>query len=393
VAQRQADAVVPVQLIPVSARVANAVVSYGWYLEKTFWPTDLAAYYAHPLTQWTWGPVLRVGTALLAITLGTVLLAPLEPWLLVGWLWFVGTLVPVVGLVQVGEQARADRFVYVPHIGLLTGLVWTAADLLVRLRVPAVVQGGLAGASVAALAVGTTTQVTYWHETESLWRHALAVDPDNHRAHSLLGRHLASRAVAASDIDALAEARSHFEAAVAVRPNVEEYEFGYGLLLMYEQELGAAAERYQKALSLLRKKANFAEKELYADTLHNLGYTRLRQGKLAEAEKCLREALEVRPQVADTRAMLGQVLWELDRRTEAAQEWEEALRESPHEPEALIGVGQTWLWKQRYADAARALREAVRLKPESSRARSLLGLARGRDGHAGEAVGVCPGGR
>src|SRR5262249_55226865 len=156
--------------------------------------------------------------------------------LLIGWLWFVGTLVPVIGLFQVGDQAMADRFVYVPHIGLFIGLVWSAAALLDGLRVPAAAQIGLASVAVLACAVVTFGQVKTWRDTETIWLHALAVDRNNHRAHTNLGQYYLGQGKAAVS-------RRHYQAAVDLQPDVADFNYNLGVVLLLQGENELAVQR------------------------------------------------------------------------------------------------------------------------------------------------------
>jgi hypothetical protein len=155
------------------------------YLGQTLWPQGLTVFYPypfHPLGTWrvAGAALLLGGVTALAVWQGRR-----RPYLLVGWLWFLGTLVPDTGLVQVGEQARADRFTYVPHIGLFILAAWGAHDLLERWPWP--LRAGLAGAVLAACLVCTSLQVRHWRDSITLWEHALRVDPGNPRAHANLG--------------------------------------------------------------------------------------------------------------------------------------------------------------------------------------------------------------
>jgi hypothetical protein len=218
VTQQQVAAFTELGVLSLSGRLANALLSYLWYLEKTFWPTGLAAFYCHSGSNWQSGPVLTAGLILLGITLGAAVSARRLPWLLVGWLWFLGTLVPVIGLVQIGQQARADRFVYVPHIGLFVALVWSCAALANRLRLPIWTQASLATACLLLLTARTWDQVGYWRNPAVLWSHALAVTTDNHRAHCLMGGALAQQAETKGDVAKLARARRHLEQAISLQP-------------------------------------------------------------------------------------------------------------------------------------------------------------------------------
>ena len=164
-------------------RLANALASYGSYLASTLWPSHLALFYPHPRGNWSLLPVLAGAAVLLAATLLARREAGRRPWLLAGWLWFVGALVPVIGFAQGGRQGWADRFSYFPHIGLFLMLVWGAAELAARLRIRAAIQA-VAGVLVLGWLVGLTqAQVAHWRDSLTVWQRALAVTRDNDFAH------------------------------------------------------------------------------------------------------------------------------------------------------------------------------------------------------------------
>jgi hypothetical protein len=190
-AQTWGGAVQPLHHLPFPARVANALVAYVAYLGKTFWPTDLAVYY--PLDTVPPGQAAGAALLLAVLTLLALREARRRPYLLVGWLWFLGALVPVIGLVQVGDQARADRYTYVPHLGLFVALVWGAADLLAALRVPVAAQALLASIVLAGCAALTWAQVGHWKDTLTLWEHSLRVTGPNYRGEAGLGYTLYER--------------------------------------------------------------------------------------------------------------------------------------------------------------------------------------------------------
>jgi hypothetical protein len=176
-------ALVPLNALPLSARLANALTAYGWYLGRTFYPLRLAVLYPHPYHNWSPVSALLGAGMLLSLTALALWQAGRRPWLIVGWLWFVGTLVPVIGLAQGGVQAWADRFSYWPHIGLFIAIVWAAGELVGRFRIPAAVVGTTAGLVLGSLGVLTSVQVGYWQDSRTLWEHTLAVTKDNDRAH------------------------------------------------------------------------------------------------------------------------------------------------------------------------------------------------------------------
>jgi tetratricopeptide (TPR) repeat protein len=382
-AQRYSDAVRSVQVLPLSARLANAVESCGWYLEKTFWPTGLAVFYPHPGSGWAVGPLLVWGPALVAITGLAVSLRRQCPYLLVGWLWFLGTLVPVIGLVQVGAQARADRYTYVPHIGLFIALVWATADGLDRLRVPALARAAAAVACLVPLALLTWVQVGYWHDTVTIWGHALDIDPANRKAaQNLAGvlfnqaNELATRGLAESDPDLLAAAAERYRRAVVLEPGRVDYHFNFGLLLLDRGDGNGAAQE-------MRAAGRLQPGDMRA--WYNVGLALRMTGRTTDAEGAFRHVLHYNPEVASARAQLGTVLWQQGRRQPAAAAWEAALRQSPGEPEALAGTGQALLREGRNDEAARRLAASVATSPLPERV-SLVGVALGRLGRWPEAV-------
>jgi hypothetical protein len=185
-AREDHGAVVPLGNLSLSARLANALAGYGWYLSTTFCPWHLAVLYPHPFENWSGLRAVAGGAALFAITALSVWQAGRWPWLFTGWLWFVGTLVPVIGLVQGGGQAWADRFSYWPHIGLFVAVVWGLGALVERLRIPSLVSATAGALVLAGLGILTWVQVGYWRDATTLWAHTLAVTRDNDRAHERL---------------------------------------------------------------------------------------------------------------------------------------------------------------------------------------------------------------
>lgn len=172
-----------------SARLANAFTAYGWYLFHTFFPWRLAVLYPHPYEQWTIGPTLAGAATMLFVSACVWWQAARRPWLLVGWVWFVVALLPVIGLAQGGRQAWADRFCYWPHIGLFVAIVWGLGEIVERLRIPIVISR-LAVSSVFALfSFLTWNQVGTWRDTPTLWQRALLVTANNDQAHEHLARY------------------------------------------------------------------------------------------------------------------------------------------------------------------------------------------------------------
>jgi tetratricopeptide (TPR) repeat protein len=312
-AQVQAHAV---RTHPFSARVGNALLAYGSYLGKTFWPVNLAVYYPHPGAV-PWGPVL--GAALLLAAVTVLVLGPgrRRPYLAVGWLWFLGTLVPVIGLVQVGGQALADRYTYVPLIGVFVMLAWGAADLAAAWGLPRIVLAGTAVAVLAGCAALARVQVGYWQSSLSLWEHAAEVTENNATAHINVGR-------CHYEQGQLAAARAEYEKAAAIDPQLAEPHNDLGNVLRDLGEREEAVAEYQKAIDRAPR----------APLGHfNLGIVLIELGRPEGAAAAFAEAAALDPGNAPIHAILANALQQAGRLEEAVAEYRTALR---------MGLAQVW---------------------------------------------------
>jgi tetratricopeptide (TPR) repeat protein len=397
-AQRHGNAVVPIDVLPISVRLGNMIVGYCWYLQKTFWPSGLAVYYPHTRTMPSAASLVLGTGLLLGITLAAVLTARRRPWLIVGWLWFLGTLVPVIGLVQVGNQATADRYSYVPHIGLFLAIVWSLDEVLQRWRVPAAVAGGLAAAGILLLAGLTWQQAVCWRNPEGIWRQALAATPNNPVAHMNLAGDLFLRARQAREQAARMDAAGvHNQAAALLQQSQQLYDESEALYTRAVQlDPDAPASHYNLGTVLLDR-GHLAEAfEHFTEVVkrqkdpaaawHNMGIVRFRQRRYREAADCFEHAVEHDPRAPDTLAALGNTLWQLGRRQEAERSLKEALAIHPTEAEALAGMGVVFLRDGKDREAEEALRAALREKPGMAWAYSHLATALGRLGKRRDAL-------
>jgi len=372
----QSDSIVPLSVIPMSARLANAAAGYGWYLTHTFWPANLAALYLHPGRKWAVLPVVAGLVALLIITALATWQARRRRWLIVGWLWFVGTLVPVIGFAQGGEQSWADRFSYWPHVGLFIITAWGLSELAERWRIPPRVRATAAAACIGALTVLTWIQTGYWRDTFTLWTRATAVTTDNAVAHLHLGYYHLNRGVPE-------KAAIHFAEAVRIRPDYPEQQAYLGAALLSLGRVAEACEHLQRAV------------DLDANTegcWYNLGQARLHLGEPDAAIRCFHKALELHsdPEESRTGQMaltgLGLALLETGRCTEAITAFRDALALDPKQGQAWHGLGKVYLKQGRLDDAFTALSKAVEYGPSPAGALSDLGLALGRQGRWAKAV-------
>lgn len=312
-AQRSIGAVESIEGHPLSARCLNAVVVYAAYLRKTVLPDDLAIFYPHPRDQLALSAVAVAAAVLLTITLAAVIWLRRFPYLFVGWCWYLGTLVPTIGIVQVGRQQMADRFTYFPSIGLFIAFVWFVADLapagFVRSRLlPAIGVAGLAGMAVICF-----VQVGYWQNSLTLFRHAIDCGQDSAISRSFLGSSL----VASGHTD---EGMAFLESAVAMQPNDHEFEFNLAVALQIRGQLDAAAKHYTEALRLHERDAG----------VHlNLGIILLKRHEYQAAKKNFLRSAELDPDEVKTYANLGKLCLETGQYSESLTYSKEALDIDP----------------------------------------------------------------
>lgn len=229
--------------LPVSARLINAATSYVAYLRQMFWPTALVPFYPHPEHGVPMAELVLAIALLTAVTAIALALRKTRPYLAVGWFWYVGMLVPVIGLIQVGWQARADRYTYLPQIGLSIAFTWLVADVVKRRRIPRGVVGAVGALIISALASAAFVQTRHWRDSETLWRRTLAVTPDNDVAQNNLGIVLAARGRPE-------EAMQHYVAALKLRPDNVPAHINVANLLLSRGDTQGAIEHLRRVLEL-----------------------------------------------------------------------------------------------------------------------------------------------
>lgn len=356
--QQRAGGVSSAAVLPMDLRALNALESYAIYLRQFLWPSELAVFYPHPRDSVSLVGALLAGGLLVGVTAAVLCAGRRRGYLTVGWLWYLGTLVPVIGLVQAGMQARADRYMYWPLAGLALALAFGLADLAAGRRR---VQRALAAcglAAVFALAVVTTRQVETWRDTEALFRRALAVTERNHVAHAGLAlvHHQAGR---------FDEAIPHYRQAIGFHPQWVTPRVGLGDSLLAAGELETALAAYRKAVAL-------APDDARARTQLAKGLAQ--SGDLERAALQLRRALELAPDigVAVIETNLGSVLLARGRADEASLHFRRALALDPGGEEGLRGLaaatvarGEAAAARGAFADAIALQREALALAPDS----------------------------
>jgi tetratricopeptide (TPR) repeat protein len=334
------------EAVPFGRRVGNAFVSYVVYLGKTFWPAKLAAFY--PLPNAVPWPKATAAAALLAlITVLTLLRLRRSPWLAVGWLWFLGMLVPVIGILQVGRQGMADRYTYLPSIGLFLALVWEAAELAARSPTTRATRAALPAATlvlVAVLAVACRSQVDTWKNSLTLFGHAIAVTDGNYLAHLNYG-------VAMAHDGHDAEAMAEYYKALAIEPNMMEAQAALGTALHQQGRSAQALPHLRKAVRLRPDSAQFR---------HTLAITLEDLGRHNEAIAELRKAVELNPRFADAEYGLGSIYLEQGKTAEALEHYQKALAINPDLTELYGPTANLLAARGDLAGAARLRNEAAR---------------------------------
>jgi protein O-mannosyl-transferase len=318
--QSAGRATATIAAFPLGQRLANALVSYVLYLRRTFWPAGLAAFYPHPDTigrPVSTGSAAAAAALLLALTVLCLWRIREQPYLAVGWLWFLGMLVPVIGLVQIGSQALADRYTYLPLLGIFAAVCWGARDLLRRCRVSPRAAAAAASAAVLALAVPARLQAAVWRDGATLYTHAIRVTDRNWLAWNNLGM---------QELASPEEAARCFREAVSIKPD-------------------------------------------YADAWYNLGVALGSEGRHAEAASSYRVALGLEPGNADGWVNLANEDRALGNPASAAAEGETALRFRPGDPLALSGLVLSDLAR---GDVRRAREDLARLRAADPEAASAL---------------------
>ena len=343
IVQRQTGAMDYAKHLPFDQRFANAVVSYVVYLAQSVWPSGLAVFYPYPEDGL---PIWQVaGSAALLVLLSALAMrwARTRPYLAVGWLWYLGTLIPMIGLVQVGLQARADRYMYLPLVGLAIAAAWGAADLASLRRGARQFLAVVGAAAVAGLAFAASQQVKTWRDPMTLFEQAIAVTEDNFLAHGNLAAELLLRG--RTD-----EAESHYREALRIRPGRPEVLLGWADALAAQGRLGEALGRYEELLQ--RNPAD-------ARVAGHYGLALLRVGRFVEARDPLERALAVHGDVAELHAGMALATSQLGDFARAVRHGREALRLDPALDSAANNLA--WILATSPDPSARNPEESIRI--------------------------------
>ncbi len=321
--------------LPLVERVENAVASYGVYLRQMVFPVGLAIPYPNPPNGLLFGEAVRAFILLAVISIVVLACWKKRPYLLAGWLWYLGILVPMIGIIQISYYSHADRYTYLPQIGICVAITWLVAEW----RVSRVALGGLMAGMLALFMVCAWQQTAYWQNSETLWTYTLACTADNDIAQNNLG-----------------------------------------LVLMQKGRMDAAITCFQKALQI---------RPDYADARNNLGYALLQMGKGDAAITFFRQALQIRPDLAAAHNNLGMALFEKGRADEAIAHFQSALQIEPGLATAHNNLGNALLQTGKGDAAITCFQQALQIRPDFAEAHDNLGNALLQTGKVDEAIAHC----
>lgn len=368
-APRHGEGVVSFVRLPLSERIENAIVSYARYLGKTCWPTDLAVYYPHP---GEWSGLLVAAAVALVVIVSALAVRTFRrfPWFFIGWFWFVGTLVPVLGIVQVGGQSMADRFTYLPSIGLFIAIVWTVRELVLGNRALRLASVAGAGVLTIVCALITHRQAGYWKNSHTLFTHAAKVTPPSTLLLNSMGDALLDQARPE-------EAMQKFKAALQLDPEDSLAWGNIGNIHFRDGKLDQAIQHYREGLRYNSK----------SPLLHyNLALALGAKGQFMEAMRHHEQALALDPFSVNARLNLGNAYMSSGNPDAAATNYLAALQLKPNFPAAHYNLGNTRLAQGRVEEAIKHFTEAVRLDAKFADAHRQLGLALQQVGRRAEAL-------
>jgi len=362
VLQKRATGAIPP--LPFLWRVQNAFVSYMIYVWKTLWPTHLAVFYPHPNnTLPIWVVILAI-TLLLAITVSAIIFRNKRPYVFTGWFWYLVMLIPVIGLVQVGEQGHADRYTYLPHIGLFLLAVWFAADVAAVRESRSRFATATAVVIILALASAAFIQASYWRNSETLWTHALDVTSDNDFAHNNLG-------YLCVDQGELDKAIAHFEAALEIRSRKLDPHYDVGSAFVQMNLADALARKGQPDEALVHYEEAIRLQPNYADAYYNRGNVLFTKGRIDEAMADWEKTLQIQPNDADAHTCIGNAFLRQSSPKEAIAHYEKAMALAPGDPHSRNNIA--WVLATSSDASIRDGVKAVELAQEA------VQLSRGRD--------------
>jgi tetratricopeptide (TPR) repeat protein len=352
--QQSAGAMELGKSFPLNIRISNAAVSYIAYLGKLIYPSRLAILYPYPGDSLPlWQPIVSL-LMLVVISAGVIYTA--RRYLATGWFWYIGTLVPVIGLVQIGNQMIADRYTYLPSIGIFIMVAWGAAELVARWRYRETILGICAGIVLTALSICTLLQVRYWRNSSALYEHAVSVTKDNYIMHCNYGASLSEEG---RDDEAL----KHFSTALQINPRYYYVHYGIGTVLLKQGKFAEAIECFNKALRF---------KPDYYKAYSDLGVALSRQGETDQAIENWKRALSLKPDYYPASYNLGAAMIEQGRYEDSINYFNAAVKAKPDWAEAYYEMGRAFYLQGNRQLAVEQCTKALQIKPDYTIARITL---------------------
>jgi len=371
IVQQRGGAVTEISRQALGASIANGFVSYAVYIHKMIWPSKLAVLYPYPAGD-NYPVWMVIGSVALLIVLSilAVKVARRRPYVLFGWLWFLGTLVPVIGLIQIGERAMADRYTYVPFVGLFVVVAWGFAELPANNRFGRIVCGILSIAVVVGMCVCTRLQLRFWRDSRCLFERAVAVTKNNSTMHYGLAREY----VAAGKLDM---GTRHFRQAIVTRPSYADAHVNLGYILYAQSKNDEAITHYRKAIAV---RPDFAE------AYNNLGVALQAEGRLSEAIKQFNRAVRLNPDFLEAHSNLSIALEVTGRGEDAARHRALSFGPDATDAQAQFNLAEKARKLGRFDESVRRYRLAIEVRPDYPEAHNGLGFVLQRQGRAREAV-------
>jgi tetratricopeptide (TPR) repeat protein len=357
-AQSREGAVGTLANFSLKARISNALVSCVHYISKAIWPVNLAVYYPHPGDTLPWWQVFGAALAIASVSVLAVRVIKDYPYVSVGWFWYLGTLVPVIGLIQVGYQAMADRYTYIPLIGIFIIVSWGGSDVLGKWHFRKTALAGLAVIILSVLTARTYVQLGHWKNRIALFSHALKVTDNNYVAHNNLG-------VAYYEKGAFAKAIFHHKEILNRFPNDAGALYNLGNAMFGSGDFDQAVLSYTASLRIQPEDAKVH---------NNLANVLFSQGKVGDAMGHYREALRINPDNSDAHSNLANVLVSVGNTHDAALHYTEALRIDPENKNAHYNFGSLLFTQKKDKEALAHFSETIKIDPGYVKAYNSMGI-------------------
>ena len=355
ITEQKDSALASLDSLSLFARISNALVSYVEYISKMIIPVNLAVFYPHPGT-WPLWQVLLCLAVLISITYIVIFYIKKYPYLAVGWFWYLGTFVPVIGLVQVGSHAMADRYTYIPLIGLFVIIAWGLFDLTKECKYGKTIFSSIGVFIIATMMVMTSIQVSYWKNSISLFSHAIEVTNGNYMAHCSIGAAFLSK-------NKTDEAIEHYSAAVKFRNDYALAYYGLGFAHEIKKNYDKSLFAYVSALNISPN---------YFEVHYQMANLRIKMDRIDEAIFFCRKAIALRPDTAEPHNTLGNLYTREGKDDAAIGEFKIALKLAPEHAGIHNNLAMVYMHQERINEAIIHFQEAIRLQPEYANAHFYL---------------------